>query len=90
VHNNICSCWLQMVLDPMQVVWLRTQYIDARMSHLLCLPSNSMYDHLPIPLGSCPVVITLEAWGPAISGTVPPGWYMLSDGSVLLDVLILA
>jgi len=73
-HSSIWVCWVLTVFDPIWACCDQTQYTDAMIKRLLCLPSSLINDHQPILLESWPELMRQDACAPTMVSAVPPGW----------------
>ena len=86
----ICHCWLIAVSGPVvSIDWLHTLYTVMVVIFLFYFPLIVAYDHLPIPRGSSPCVVTLGCNIGCKMVWVPPGLYGdnqgIDDSELYLD-----
>ena len=79
----ICHCWLIAVSGPaFSISWLHPFYTVMIVTFLFCLPLIVTYDHLLIPRGSSPCIVTLGCNVGCRMGWVSPGLYGDDHGMV--------
>ena len=85
----ICHCWLIAVSGPaVSNDWLNTLYTVMIVICLFCRPLIVAHNHLPIPRGSSPCVVTLGCNVGCKMVWVPPGLYSDDHGMVDSELYI--